>query len=324
MDSIVSVIIPVYNVEKYLEECLNSVVRQTYKNLEIICIDDCSTDNSLEMLERMAKKDDRIKVVRHKVNTRQGKARNEGIMMATGRYAYFMDSDDFLDLDHIEKLVNSIVETGVDLVCNNCIMKYYGYRSPNNKFMRKINDLPLNKKLVFEEIFLKKILVQPTAKLYKLSLLKENKIFFDENLRFEDFYFLHILKTKIKTICFTYNSVYYYRQSENSTMGVYRKKQTSDLFDPLFMIVKLYQYYKENNLLNKYKIPFSWLNKFFLRQKNKNKFFREVRRNLLLMKDDIDKNRDLYNRKNLLFFDCVINSGHYAFFRIKYLFLRIF
>jgi glycosyltransferase involved in cell wall biosynthesis len=321
MNSVVSVIIPIYNVEKYLKECVDSITRQTYKNLEIICIDDCSTDGSFEILKKLAQKDSRIKIIKHETNTGQGIARNEGIMVATGYYVYFMDSDDFIDLDYIEKLVNNIIETGADVVCNNRTLKYYGHRSPKNKFMRKISDLPLNRKLVFEEIFLKKILIQPTSKLCKLSLLRENKIFFAENLKFEDFYFLHVLKTKIRTISFTYNSTYYYRQQEGSSMHLYRKN-LSDSFDSLFMITKLYQYYKENDLLGKYRIPFCWLNKFFKKQKNKNKFFREVKRNLLLMKDNIDKNRDLYNRKNLLFFDCVINSSHYLFFKVKYLLLR--
>ena len=112
----VSVIIPVYNTEKYLRRCFDSVVNQTLSDIEIICINDCSTDNSLEILQEYASKDKRIKLIDFKVNKGAAIARNIGIDAATGEYIGFVDSDDFVDLDFYEKLYKKAAETGADAV----------------------------------------------------------------------------------------------------------------------------------------------------------------------------------------------------------------
>ena len=107
----ISVIVPVYNTEKYLNECLNSLVNQTiYKELEIICINDASTDNSLKILEGYEKQYENLIVINSNVNKKQGGARNLGIMRATGEYLGFVDSDDFVDLEMYEKLYNEAIK----------------------------------------------------------------------------------------------------------------------------------------------------------------------------------------------------------------------
>ena len=105
MMPLISVIIPVYNVEKYLRECLDSVINQTYKNLEIICVNDCSTDSSPEILEEYAKKDRRIIIKKNPKNIGLGLTRNEGIKIASGEYIHCLDSDDWLELYAYEILV---------------------------------------------------------------------------------------------------------------------------------------------------------------------------------------------------------------------------
>ena len=102
----VSVIIPVYNTEKYLEKCLYSVCNQTLSDIEIICINDCSTDNSREILNKYAADDERIKIINFEENKGAAAARNAGIDAATGEYIGFVDSDDYPDLDFYEKLYN--------------------------------------------------------------------------------------------------------------------------------------------------------------------------------------------------------------------------
>ena len=99
----VSIIVPVYNVEKYLERCLDSLINQTLTNIEIVCINDGSTDNSGKILDDYAAKDNRIKVI-HQNNAGQAVARNNGLKIANGNYINFVDSDDWVDLDFIEKL----------------------------------------------------------------------------------------------------------------------------------------------------------------------------------------------------------------------------
>ena len=102
----VSVIIPVYNVESYLEQCIDSVLGQSFTEFEVICVDDCSTDNSLNILHEYANKDKRILILQNKINKGQASSRNRGMEIARGKYTYFLDSDDYIELNAIEKLYN--------------------------------------------------------------------------------------------------------------------------------------------------------------------------------------------------------------------------
>ena len=114
--NLISVIVPVYKVEKYLNQCVESIVNQTYKNLEIILVDDGSPDNCPAMCDDWAKKDNRIFVI-HKENGGLSSARNAGLDIARGEYIGFVDSDDFIDSDMYESLLNAMLSEDVDLVC---------------------------------------------------------------------------------------------------------------------------------------------------------------------------------------------------------------
>ena len=107
---LVSVIVPVYNVEKYLEECLDSIINQTLEDIEIICVNDGSTDNSLKILKKYAKKDNRIKIINQK-NCGLGCARNSGLNQSQGDYIFFLDSDDYLNPNILEKLYPKALES---------------------------------------------------------------------------------------------------------------------------------------------------------------------------------------------------------------------
>ena len=107
--ALLSVIIPVYNVEPYLEQCLDSVINQTYKNLEIICINDGSSDNSLKILEKYQKKDSRIKLINQK-NKGLSEARNAGLDVAKGEYIAFVDSDDYLELNAYKEAMKVMLQ----------------------------------------------------------------------------------------------------------------------------------------------------------------------------------------------------------------------
>lgn len=125
----VSVIIPVYNSEKYLKQCLDSVLSQTYKNLEIICIDDCSTDKSVKIIKSI--NDSRIKLIKLKTNSGAGVCRNKGIDVATGDYICFLDSDDYWYLDKIEKQINFIENKAF-------IYSKYLYLNGNNTHVARV------------------------------------------------------------------------------------------------------------------------------------------------------------------------------------------
>ena len=120
---LISIVVPIYNVEKYLEKCINSIIIQTYKNIEIILVNDGSTDSSGKICDIYLKKDKRIKVI-HKKNGGLSDARNVGIENAKGKYIAFIDSDDFIDSDFIEILYNLIIEYNADVSCCKCNVIY--------------------------------------------------------------------------------------------------------------------------------------------------------------------------------------------------------
>ena len=123
----VSILVPVYNVEKYLNRCLNSILNQSYINFELILVDDCSNDNSLAICYEYAKKDKRIKVIEKKSHTVLSDVRNVGIDNASGKYLMFIDSDDYVEIDFVEKMVKAIEENNVDVV--RCKAKVYNRKN---------------------------------------------------------------------------------------------------------------------------------------------------------------------------------------------------
>lgn len=138
----VSIIVPVYNVENYIIRCINSLIRQTYENIEIIVVDDGSTDNSMTICNDLLLKDSRINLF-HKENGGLSSARNYGIINSTGEYITFIDSDDDVDITYVEKLVNALEEKNVDIsMCGRKII--YTYKNENVINSSKINNMTLN------------------------------------------------------------------------------------------------------------------------------------------------------------------------------------
>ena len=130
----VSVIIPVYNANKYLERCLDSVKNQTLEDIEIICIDDCSSDNSLDILNEYAKNDKRFKVIHHDINKGESSARNTGINNAKGEYLAFVDNDDTIDINFLEILYDTALSSKADII------KGEAKEHKNNKIEIRPND----------------------------------------------------------------------------------------------------------------------------------------------------------------------------------------
>ena len=186
----ISVIIPVYNDEKYLANCLNSVLKQSYSNLEIILVDDGSTDKTPEICEKYREKYQNIRVL-HKKNGGVGSSRNAGLAMATGDYVLFIDDDDWIEDNHIEELYNLLKKNDADIAVGN--FTYFeeensAFRftikeddyfekayTPQDWFTLEYETLPYNMSLIF---------VVPWCKLYKRSLFKN--IVYPVNKRVED------------------------------------------------------------------------------------------------------------------------------------------
>ena len=114
MEDLISVVVPIYNVENYIKKCVDSILSQTYKNLEIILVDDGSPDNCPQICDEYAQKDNRIKVI-HKENGGLSDARNAGIDISKGKFITFIDSDDYIEKDYVEVLYNSIKENASDM-----------------------------------------------------------------------------------------------------------------------------------------------------------------------------------------------------------------
>ena len=321
MQDLVSVIITVYNSQDYISECLQSIINQTYKNLEIICIEDCGNDNSITIIEKYIQNDNRIKLIKHKENRGCGGARNTGISNANGKYIYFIDGDDFIENNYIENLVNTIEKYNTDIVCNSKMLKYYKNNENKNCYIKNENDFILNKVFDFDENIVRKIMTSALCKIYKTDFLKNNNLYFPEKLKFEDFAFLHILKTQAKNVVFTYDSTYFYRQREGSLIHQYKTK--GDDFESIEAIKYIYDFYKTNDLLDKYTIPFAWLKKFFKRQEDKNRYFIALKNDLLQISGDILQNRNIYSKKDFVFFDSVLKSKNYLMFRILYTIRRL-
>lgn len=205
----VSIIIPVYNVKDYLEKCIESVVQQSYKNLEIIIVDDGSTDGSQFICDEFLKKDERIKVI-HKMNGGLSDARNVGYSESTGKYIFFLDSDDWLVLNAIEILYNTLRMCEADIAVANY---YYQYDSKSVK-ANEIAETRVYDRQEAMEALLRNDLIKNFAwgKLYKRELLEKYK--FPVGKLFEDVYWTHLIFNQAeKVVLVKEELVYYYQRS---------------------------------------------------------------------------------------------------------------
>ena len=257
----ISVIVPVYNTEKYLNECLNSLVNQTiYKELEIICINDASTDNSLKILEGYEKQYENLIVINSNVNKKQGGARNLGIMRATGEYLGFVDSDDFVDLEMYEKLYNEAIKKDYDIVESN----YYDFYGENN--LKKVELLPDLETGVISTETRKRLLLNGgrlVSKIVKRKIIVDNEIKFPENLFYEDSYFFPFVLLRIKSISKINDYLYFYRKTNISTTRSMDNYSFFDILETSKMLLMDMKNKKEYNIY-KEEIEFRFIELFYI------------------------------------------------------------
>ena len=218
-EELISIIIPVYNVEKYIRYCLESVINQTYKNLEIIIVDDGSKDSSGQIADEYALKDSRIKVI-HKENGGLSDARNFGIKKAQGDYLIFIDSDDYVDVTMIEKLYNYAIKNELDIVTCNCLVVYEN----NDK------KVAISSNLDYSDDDVKNFLLSKPAawnKIFKKELFNNNQ--FKKGIYYEDLELIPRLVNNTKKIGFINDALYYYLQREGSIM--HQKEFNQKLLD---------------------------------------------------------------------------------------------
>lgn len=228
---LVSIVVPVYNVESYIEECLQSVCSQTYENLEIICVDDVGNDRSMDVVRSFAVKDCGIKIIEHDKNKGLAEARNTGLEHVSGDYVFFLDSDDWLSIDAIEKLVRSAKVGEPDIVVGQGL----AFSDDDTKNTRIVTEsvnlwLALPKEVEVRAgnllMMVSKIPCVAWGKLFRMEFLLSNKLkFITQNVRHEDNGF-HLKCIACRPRVSVVNDfVYHYRIRASSIMGKIREME---------------------------------------------------------------------------------------------------
>ena len=232
----ITVIVPVYNVENYLEKCLDSLINQTYKNLEIIVINDGSTDNSGEICQEYAQKDNRIVYI-EKENGGLSDARNAGLDRMTGSYVTFVDSDDWVELDYVEIFYKKIIEYQADISVGN----YYSYNEDEetyyfhiygNSYYEKVYDNISIFENLYESQEMKSFaLISAWGKLYKAKLF--DYLRFDKGKLGEDGYFNQKMYLSVNKVVYLNKGLYAYRQRSGSITNTWTEKWMHALVDAM-------------------------------------------------------------------------------------------
>lgn len=236
-DTKVSIVVPIYNVEKYLDRCVKSIAEQTYKNLEIILVDDGSPDQCPKLCEDWAKRDDRIKVV-HKKNAGLGMARNTGIDNATGDYICFVDSDDYIASDTIQKACNKAMDSNADIV-------YFGYTDVDTdgnilkEYKPEIVKLDYKKNEIYEELLPELIspdyscekranlMLSACTALFSLHMIQKADWRFvsEHEIISEDVYSLIKLFSYVRSAAVVPEALYFYCKNEASLTRSYKENR---------------------------------------------------------------------------------------------------
>lgn len=248
-----SVIIPVYNVEQYLPKCLDSLINQTLKDIEIICINDESPDNCDKILEEYAKKDSRIVVLNEK-NSGQGSARNRGLEIARGKYIQFLDSDDFYEPTCCEEMYNLMEKhQDINVACFDTNIIYDAYEDKkdgdSNYFRMHFEGKTKVKPFMAHQL----VDVNCWNKIFKRSFIDTNNLRFPEKLHYEDVGFFWFWITRTDYIYFYHKKLTNYLRRRGSFMGEIYEKSSKSIFDAFKVNELIYDDLIKNNKWNEYK-----------------------------------------------------------------------
>lgn len=233
----VSIVLPVYNAEKYINKTINSLLNQTLKDIEIICVNDGSKDSTLKIIEKLKEQDDRIRII-DKNNEGVWKARIDGIKQATGNYIAFIDSDDYVEKDFIERLYDNITKNNSDISI--CGFKRIDEKSGKvlSKEMKYEENKKIEKNYNFEEV----ITVNTALwnKLYKASILKELKELKNPPRILEDMMFLAKVYLQTEKITFVDDYLYNYIVREGSAMNTLKQGEIDIIQNAMLEIKQEY------------------------------------------------------------------------------------
>ena len=304
----VSVIIPIYNVEKYLEQCLNSIINQTLKNIEIICVNDCSTDKSLHILKEFVLKDNRIKLINLKHNQGVSNARNIGLNLAKGEYIYLIDSDDWIDENYLETMVSKIKESNSNILINANFVNEYTDKQKKlySKFDFLKNDFEIIKSKIVQRFFPPVI----WTRLYKRTYLEKHKLRFP-NIKCgaEDIYFAYACDLLQEKSYIFKGPYHHYFQHNSSAMHI---KQRGYHYIESFKL--LYVFLNKNNI-NLDGIKLFFVESLIIDTKEKFNFIKDY---LSEIETIFNKNIDIYNSQEQFLFKILKSSPDFEYFISKY------
>lgn len=246
----ISFIVPVYGVEKYIHQCVDSILGQTYTDFELILVDDGSPDNCPAICDAYAARDKRVRVI-HKKNAGVSEARNTGIDAAQGKWAYFIDSDDWIEPDACEKLMSDTEKTNADCIMSDCVICADTYQRRLHQFSKKFytDDRAMIQSIQkymlchkFSPYYVKGLTngyAAPWGKFVKLEILKENNIRFDPRAKsvFDDGLYSLYLLDHVKSFYYNDEHTYNYRIVESSTIHAF-KKNSVELLKNNSMLVR--------------------------------------------------------------------------------------
>lgn len=285
-----SIIVPCYNVENYVEKSIKSLVNQTLKDIEIIAIDDGSTDNTSKILDNLKKKNKNLVVI-HKKNEGVSIARNEGLKIAKGEYIGFLDSDDWVNEDCYYKMYNKIKE-GYDIVaCSTALI----YKDHKEIIKPNISEGYTNRKMMIDAYAV------IWNKIYKKELIKD--LYFKEKMSYcEDVLFLYEVYSKNPKCSVVDEQLHNYLQREGSLTYVYDDK----LYDAVKSMDEVVKYYKENKLLETYKkeIEYSYVRYLygsFLKRLARTKNYEKYKEGIKNTKAKVKKNFPHYRRNKYFY-----------------------
>ena len=240
----VSVIVPVYNVEKYLNKCLDSLLCQSLNDVEIVLVEDGGTDKSLEIAREYAEKHQNVKLIIHETNKGIGKTRNDGIGVAEGEYLTFVDSDDYVSSDYCEKFYEFAKENKLDFVSASTYLDHDGVITEYDAESFEISDME------HDPDILVKMTYGPCNKMFRTSIIKGNDIRFEEKLKYED---LPFVAKALKNSRFGFlDGYYYYYVIHGGSQTTTLTKKNYDIYQILNIVNEYYEYkpYAELEAMN--------------------------------------------------------------------------
>jgi glycosyltransferase involved in cell wall biosynthesis len=290
MPPMISVVIPVYNVEQYLHRCVDSILNQSYQNFEIILIDDGSQDSSGEICDQYVQKDERIKVI-HKKNARVSAARNDGIKLAKGKYVSFIDSDDWIEPDMYQEMIKKVEEYNLDLIMCDFKKRINDHEDKQTHPIRGgyYSKEDIRRELYQCLIMFDNIEYPPTISncvcLINLELLRLNKLFYDEDIHYdEDSIFGSKIMYHASSFYYLKNRHYYnYFYNPNSTTNTYSDERWNSFLKINERLINYFEYTIDFDFSRQIKINMLYLTLSALGQ-------------IQFSKNDLKERKDMINK----------------------------